>query len=68
MNIYHEALLIKGEKKGFCNTEGQVLHKCFCRGEEHFSVTKFISQKPPLGWTAMNSKMSERKEKKWFPE
>lgn len=67
VNMYYDVLLLKGEKKGFWDTEGQVLRKCFCRGEgllQHFNVTHFISQKPPEGWTAMNSKMSEVNGKK----
>lgn len=67
MNMYHDVLLLRGENKGVWDTEGQVLCKCFCRGEgllQHFNVTHFISQKPPEGLTAMNSKMSEVKGKK----
>lgn len=69
VNMYYDVLLLKGEKKRFLDTGGQVLHKCFYRGEgllQHFNMTHFISQKPPAGWTAMNSKMSEAKGKYGF--
>lgn len=69
VNMYHEVLLLKGEKKRLWDTEGQVLRKCFCKGEgilHHFSVTHFISQQPPGGWTALNSIMSEVKTKHGF--
>lgn len=63
-------LLFKGEKKRLWYTDGQILPKCFRRGGgmlQHFNVTDFIfSQKPPVGWAAMNSKMSEVKEKNGF--
>lgn len=57
------------EKKRLRDTEGQVLRKCFCKGKgilHHFSVTHFISQQPPAGWTALNSIMSEVKTKHGF--
>lgn len=50
---------------------GQSFCKCFHRGggmSQHFNGTGFIfSHKPPAGWAAVDSKMTEVEAKKWLP-
>lgn len=66
-----DVLLLEGVKERLCNTGGQSFCQCFRRAggmSQHFSGTGFsFSHKPPAGWAATDSNMTEVEAKTGYP-